>query len=378
MRGTGLFALSLLVSLPAWAGAANEARRGAFEATFQESNPLSSIGVLESRAKIIRKHVKPYALSKETFSVFVPDSYDGKKLHGLLVFVNAGKSGRCPKQYHSVLKKHAFIWVGANNSGNDRSPRNARLGMALDAVHNLKKQYQIDPDRVYASGFSGGGTMCSILMYFFPDVFTGGLPMCAPGCYYDNAMCDKFFMMGKPKPEQYKLIADRSRFAVMSHAKDFNLKSAQSATERLKRDGLPARLFRGPEAHRIANAQMLDEALTFLDGCAREKAKKVYEKALADQKRRKVDMALNGYEAAARQGGDEPWAKEAAAKAKALRERYASLVQAIEQDFEAKRYGPGSMKIRQLEREWPSRSVAKVKEFKAMIEEIRRKALSGR
>ena len=49
-----------------------------------------------------------------------------------------------------------------------------RQALALDAVHNMRKRYNVEDDRVFVSGFSGGGLVASQLIHGFPDVFHGG------------------------------------------------------------------------------------------------------------------------------------------------------------------------------------------------------------
>ena len=114
-----------------------------------------------------------YNLSDEAFEVYVPPAYDGKEPYGLLVWVNPGPSGRVHEQWRKVLDKHKLIWVGANNSGNNRTGW-VRLGMALDAAQYMPTAYTIDTDRVMTSGVSGGGRCASMLDIAYPEVFTGG------------------------------------------------------------------------------------------------------------------------------------------------------------------------------------------------------------
>jgi hypothetical protein len=123
-----------------------------------------------------------YKLSGETFEAFVPEDYDGAEPYGLVVWVNAGPEGTPPKHWLDTLREHKLIWVGANNSGNNRS-KWVRIGLALDAAEHMQKAYKIDPLRVYVSGGSGGGRISSMLAVGFPDVITGGgFPMI--GCDY--------------------------------------------------------------------------------------------------------------------------------------------------------------------------------------------------
>src|SRR5439155_17361437 len=47
----------------------------------------------------------------------------------------------------------------------------------LHAVHNKTKRYNIDPQRIYISGFSGGAMAATVLYRGYPDVFSGAFPM---------------------------------------------------------------------------------------------------------------------------------------------------------------------------------------------------------
>ena len=114
-----------------------------------------------------------YDLKDETFEVYVPPDYTGKEPYGLLVWVNPGPSGRVHEPWTKVLDKHKVIWVGADNSGNNRAGW-VRLGMALDAAQHMPSAYNIDKDRIMVSGASGGGRCASMLDVAYPEVFTGG------------------------------------------------------------------------------------------------------------------------------------------------------------------------------------------------------------
>ncbi|HEU5396815.1 MAG TPA: hypothetical protein VFV81_06590, partial [Verrucomicrobiae bacterium] len=102
-----------------------------------------------------------------TFYVFVPPTYDAKVPHGIFVWM--GVTG-FPRDWLNVIAQHKLILVCANNR-----PGVAPHGAALDAVYNLTKLYNIDANRVYASGFSAGGAQATHMLRCFPEVFHGGL-----------------------------------------------------------------------------------------------------------------------------------------------------------------------------------------------------------
>jgi hypothetical protein len=53
----------------------------------------------------------------------------------------------------------------------------------LDAVHNMQKIYNINKDRIYIAGFSGGGRASSFLIHGYSDVFSGGYFMMGSNFY---------------------------------------------------------------------------------------------------------------------------------------------------------------------------------------------------
>jgi dienelactone hydrolase len=65
-----------------------------------------------------------------------------------------------------------MIWVCAANTGNKRHPVH-RMGLALDAAHNVRSRYEVDPGRVYIAGYSGGAGCAADLVRAYPDVFSG-------------------------------------------------------------------------------------------------------------------------------------------------------------------------------------------------------------
>src|SRR5579859_2242207 len=128
---------------------------GTRDVTFDKSPPQSDADELKARFRT-KEDIPPYDVSKEKFRLIVPKSYAHAARWGLLVYVNAGDDPGIPGEYLEVLEKHKLIAVGAYKSGNGRNPYD-RFRMAIDANFNLQRRFNIDPSRVYVSGFSGGG-----------------------------------------------------------------------------------------------------------------------------------------------------------------------------------------------------------------------------
>ncbi len=146
---------------------------GLYDTTFTKRSPLSSVEAITERFRYeLEQPLSDYMLAEESFSVYVPEAYDGTEPYGLLVWINAGAQGEPPQEYRVVLDHYKLIWVGANNSGNDRNFWH-RAGLALDGMYNIKQQYRIDPMRMYISGISGGGRSASRVGLIYADEFAG-------------------------------------------------------------------------------------------------------------------------------------------------------------------------------------------------------------
>jgi pimeloyl-ACP methyl ester carboxylesterase len=171
--------LACLVLAGAVTAGEAEVRKGAFEATFTERWPESSLRNVFKRMQHEPQTSPPanidYRIDDETYSVYVPSDYTGDAPYGLLVWVNAGERGNPPGGWEALMDKHHLIWIGAHRSGNGHSVPARRMPLALDAVFNMTKTYLIDPNRVYVSGISGGGRVASILAMHYPEVFSGGV-----------------------------------------------------------------------------------------------------------------------------------------------------------------------------------------------------------
>lgn len=165
------------------AGQANERqaiRTGIFTDAFTERSPLSDPREMAMLTGWPLDQIPAYELAEHTFQLVVPEGYDGKAPYGLLVFIHPNDAvsldrffGRAIKD---VLAEHKLIWVSYSGAGNAVSP-STRLGLALDAVHSAKRRYNLDPKRVYVSGLSGGGRMSCMAGVYYPQVFTGAVPI---------------------------------------------------------------------------------------------------------------------------------------------------------------------------------------------------------
>ena len=309
--------IPLAVSVFLSAALQAEPRTGSYTTSFTERTPLSSLA--EMTRRMPRLKPSDYDLAQESFCVTVPTSPDTRSPYGLLVFINSADSGECPENYKGFLEKHRLIWAGANKSGNERLTP-ARMGLALDAVHNLKKIYAIDPDRVYVSGISGGGRVTSFLAPAFPDVFRGAIYLI--GC---NSLAAKL-----PADLQERMKANS--YVFLTGDNDFNLPGTKKVFEEYQRAHFVRTTYLQVPgmAHEIPPPDWVEKGLIYLDEPLVAAARASYTQALAFQKRGKLGQALNAFRKAASRAPGESFGKESA-------EQVADLEKKRDEQLEAAR-----------------------------------------
>ena len=228
---------------------AENGRRGSYTTAFDEHHPLAGIGTYSERfaypmAKVERSDPAAgrYELSEESFEVYVPKSFDEAGGWGLLVWISPTPAGRVPTSgTRAALGDNRLIWVGANASGNERVTWN-RVGLALDAAHNARRYYGLDPERIYVGGYSGGGRIASAMTLLYPEVFRGGLFIYGVDFYRRVAMPDRpgnDWLPWFPPPGKARLEAlrEEARLVLVTGERDFNRLQTEVLAETYRDEG---------------------------------------------------------------------------------------------------------------------------------------------
>jgi predicted esterase len=256
---------------PATRPASAPVQRGAFHISFTEQSALSPIQAQYKRHRIKVEEMQRYTLSEESFEAFVPVDYDPSQKYGLLVWASASGRGTLPKGWPELLAKHKLIAIGANNAGNQRGV-GVRMGLALDAVHNLKEVYSIDDNRVYVSGMSGGGKVATMLAIIYPEVFRGAIPIVGVAFYRDIPVpgeAKKVYPRNFDRPPLPMFDRARAnRFVLITGSNDFNRDPTQATFEQ----GFKKEKFQNVEyievpglGHTIPEVDVIERAIQFLD-----------------------------------------------------------------------------------------------------------------
>lgn len=156
---------------------------GDFETYFTEQHQLSTKLELTRRLMLRPKQLEPTThpdiapgvaedsceISKQIYRIYVPENYTAEVPHGIIYYLGYKDTTAMPFPWKPTLDEKHLIFISIRNI---IRPDWQHAAAALDAVHNLKKQYTIDPRRVYLYEFPTGivGQQMGLGL---PDIFTG-------------------------------------------------------------------------------------------------------------------------------------------------------------------------------------------------------------
>jgi|SRR4051812_10458296 predicted esterase len=254
----------------------------AFASGCERSSPQTQASVLTPVAvPSVAQHHNPninYDLNaaNERFFIHLPNSYKAGQKYGLIVFIDSEDAVGLPSGWEGVLDARNYLFVAPQNAGNDQNI-SRRLGLAVLAVQQMKMHYSIDPDRVFAAGFSGGARMAGLLGFYHSDIFRGTIQSCGVD-FYKPVPVDVATSSTDTSGQPYGLLATDAtpaeidaakhvRFALVTGTNDFrhgNILDIYNGG--FKREEFNAKLFDVPGmGHDVPGGATLTEILDFLE-----------------------------------------------------------------------------------------------------------------
>ena len=188
-----------------------------------------------------------------TWEIYVPDSYQPKTPAGLMVYISPSTSGEIPRRWKSVMDKHNIIWIAASRSGN-RVMVVRRAVFAIVAPTLAGKHYKIDRNRIYLSGFSGGGKVAGMVAADFPHLYKGAIFICG----IDS--------LDKHPPRQFELFR-QNHYVFVTGTKDHALEQTKKIYRQYEESGVEfskLMVIRNM-THRNPGNSDFDEAIQYID-----------------------------------------------------------------------------------------------------------------
>jgi predicted esterase len=215
-------------------------------------------------------------LSKERYFFFSPAAYSGKEPYGLIVYTTPGaEMTELPAGWKAVLEQRKLLFLAAQAVGNDQ-PSTRRCGLAVLGALAAMQKHKVDPNRVYAAGFSGGARMSGRLGLYQSEIFHGTIQTCGADFYEAvpqvHPVPDQVRAMGsygliQATQEEIALAKPGVRFVFITGAKDFRYPDIQNLYEGgFAKAGFKAKLIDVPGmGHEEIGPKTLKEALDFIE-----------------------------------------------------------------------------------------------------------------
>ena len=97
----------------------------------------------------------------QSYDIYLPTSYSTKKKWPVIYVFDAHGDGKLAvNHFKEAAERFGYIVIGSNNSRNGLQTLDHTLDILMK---DTKNEYPIDPDRIYAGGFSGGGRVAAIV-----------------------------------------------------------------------------------------------------------------------------------------------------------------------------------------------------------------------
>ena len=175
-RQSGLWISVLTMALSSFAPAiADDATQpsteptGSFVAHFTESNPLSDWDKISERMNHrVDKYGGHYKIKDIEFHTYVPPGDPPPEGVGILFFERSDGVPGPQAQFFPLMDKRHLIFIAPSNTN---LSINETIGLTLDAIYNLNKQYKINDKRIF---FIGDGSVESSTMAM-ADVVDGAV-----------------------------------------------------------------------------------------------------------------------------------------------------------------------------------------------------------
>jgi len=176
----------------------------------QQKPPKPKIQFAPVPSGKIQAAIKLTRDSSQSFAVYLPAAYDQHKSWPALYFFDAHARGVLPvKRYKNLAERYGYVLIGSNNLKNRLSPEEIkRLADAL--LDESAERFNIDPQRKYIVGFSGGAKAAVFTAWRREDITgvigcAGGFPDRAKG--QTNRAFEFAGIVGKADFNYWELVA---------------------------------------------------------------------------------------------------------------------------------------------------------------------------
>jgi len=183
--------------------------------------------------------------NSQNYALYLPANYDPAKPWPCVFFFDAHARGAMPvSMYKKTAERYGFVLIGSNASKNGIAWPVTETGVKA-LMQDVQSRINIDPKRIYTSGFSGGSRVASSVAIF--DGGIAGVIGCAAGF-----------------PQAQQGIQNKFDYVGLAGAYDFNLSEMEQLDETLEHNGFHHQLLTAAAIHSWASAADFETGVLWL------------------------------------------------------------------------------------------------------------------
>ena len=190
-------------------------RIGEYEVYFNDRSPGNTYAHVNARLADT-DNGPDYNLVTKPFMVYVPGDYTKSTPMGIVLYASKEAGDVTPPTLHRVCDKRHLIFIVAKSPNLTLAEE---LGLSIDAVHNLKRLYTVDPKRVFLMGYD----WTEFVGLASPDIFMGGVYIWNIGYWRNIPLPDGSgrYYIGYNRPPMASLVTlDKERVQIMGYETD--------------------------------------------------------------------------------------------------------------------------------------------------------------
>jgi dienelactone hydrolase len=118
-----------------------------------------------------------YDSRRQRYLLYVPKDYDRAKAWPVVLFVSPGDEPLGWPAWRKTCEGRGMFFCAPYGAGG-RCPPAQRVRLLLDALDDVRRHYNLDPDQTYAAGFGASTRTACLLAFSLPEHFAGVIPVC--------------------------------------------------------------------------------------------------------------------------------------------------------------------------------------------------------
>jgi pimeloyl-ACP methyl ester carboxylesterase len=116
--------------------------------------------------------LEDYSSRAQKYEFYGPAQEEPGRSYPLILFVSPSDGPVGWRHFGPACQRYGVLFAGPHDAGNGR-PLAERVRITLDVLDDVRRRYDVDPERTYIGGFSGGAFVAAQIAWHLPEHFGG-------------------------------------------------------------------------------------------------------------------------------------------------------------------------------------------------------------